>query len=279
LWGPESTGAVPDGRRERKKSRTRQDLVEAATKLFAAQGFSNTTIEQITELADVSTRTFFRHFASKEEVLFPQRYHTDALLSAVADQPEASSDLRAIRDAFIGLLTFDEAGLQRALLFRKAVRSDPALEGRELAVRRQFHRYLALAVARRHSLDEPDEVAEMVAVLAQSVIALAFDQWADSDGQADLEKLLSRKFDLADRIVSAEGSAEHPAGPRSEALRRGGARARRGAGPVLIVRRLGRGGFLGEVAAERASGRKVGIPGVRPVEPAGRRERAAVGMQ
>src|SRR6202012_5109241 len=129
----------------------------------------------------------------------PQRYHTDALLSAVVGQPEASSDLRAIRDAFIGLLTFDEAGLQRALLFHKAVRSDPALEGRELAVRRQFRHYLALAVARRRGLDSPDEMADVVAAVAQSVIALAFDQWTDSDGQADLEKLLSRKFDLADR--------------------------------------------------------------------------------
>lgn len=125
LWGSESAEAVPDGRRERKKSRTRQDLVEAATKLFAAQGFSNTTVEEITELADVSVRTFFRHFASKEEVLFPQRYHTDALLSAVADQPEASSDLRAIRDAFISLLTFDEAGNEHCCSARPCGRTLP----------------------------------------------------------------------------------------------------------------------------------------------------------
>jgi hypothetical protein len=44
----------------------------------------------------------------------------------------------------------------------------------------------------------------MSAALAQSVIALAFDEWADSDGEADLEKLLGRKFDLADRVVSAQ---------------------------------------------------------------------------
>jgi AcrR family transcriptional regulator len=212
LWGPESAEAEPDGRRERKKSRTRQDLVEAATRLFAAQGFSKTTVEQITNLADVSVRTFFRHFSSKEEVLFPKRYHTDALLAAVAAQADAPSELRVIRDAFAGLLAFDEAGLQRALLFRKAVRSDPALEGRELAMQRQFTRYLALAVARRRGLDQPDETAEMVAALAQSVIALAFDQWTDSDGQADLGKLLNQKFDLADRIVSAQEPLAQEAG-------------------------------------------------------------------
>jgi AcrR family transcriptional regulator len=205
-WGSETGLSVPDGRRERKKSRTRQDLVDAATQLFASQGYSNTTIEQITELADLSTRTFFRHFASKEDVLFPRRFHTEALLAAVAGQPEASNDLRAIRDAFVGLLTFDEVALRGALLFRKAVRSDPALEGRDLAMQRQFRYYLALAVARRRGLDEPDELAETAAALAQALIVLAFDQWADSDGEADLEKLLGRKFDLADRIVSAQTS-------------------------------------------------------------------------
>jgi AcrR family transcriptional regulator len=217
-WASQSGETVPDGRRERKKSRTRQDLVEAATHLFAAQGYSNTTIEQITDLADVSARTFFRHFASKEEVLFPQRFHTEALLAAVAQQPETSNDLQAIRDAFAGLLHFDEAGLQRALLFRKAVRSDPALEGRDLAMLRQFRHYLAVAVARRHGLDEPDELAGLVAALAQAVIHLAFDQWVESDGEAGLEELLSRNFDLAGHIVSppisktARGRAMRAAG-------------------------------------------------------------------
>jgi hypothetical protein len=43
-----------------------------------------------------------------------------------------------------------------------------------------------LAAARRRGLDEPDELAEMAAALAQGVIALAFDQWANSGGEADL---------------------------------------------------------------------------------------------
>ncbi|HEX3965647.1 MAG TPA: TetR family transcriptional regulator [Trebonia sp.] len=216
-WSPEAGGDAP-GRRERKKSRTRQDLVDAATKLFAAQGYANTTLEQITDLADVSTRTFFRYFASKEEVLFPQRFHTEALLAAVADQPETSNDLRAAQDAFTGLLPFDEAGLQRALLFRKAVRSDPALEGRHLELQRQFCHYLALAIARRRGLDEPDEMAVMAAALAQTVIALAFDEWTDSGGEADLEKLLGRKFDQVGLVISAPGSGpERGRAPRAAA--------------------------------------------------------------
>ena len=64
-WALEES-EVPESRRERKKSRTHDDLVAAATQLFATNGYEQTSIEQITELVDVSPRTFFRHFGSKD---------------------------------------------------------------------------------------------------------------------------------------------------------------------------------------------------------------------
>jgi AcrR family transcriptional regulator len=201
-WAPATTPSVPDGRRERKKSRTHDDLVAAATQLFATQGYEATSIEQITNLADVSPRTFFRHFASKEDVLFPKSFRTEELMTALSGQPQSSNDLHAFRDAYVGMLPTDEATLQQALLLKKAVRSTSALEGRNLALQRQFRSHLAIAVARRHGLDAPDERTELVAALAEAVIHLVFDQWADSDGQADLRVLLVRQFDLMDQILA-----------------------------------------------------------------------------
>lgn len=59
------------GLRERKRQRTRQALIRAAMRLFEEKGYEQTTVAEIAASAEVSTKTFFNHFASKDEVLFP----------------------------------------------------------------------------------------------------------------------------------------------------------------------------------------------------------------
>jgi len=90
------------GRRDRKKDETRQALREAAHRLFAEKGFSRTTIDDITEAADVSRRTFFRYYDSKDDLL-----RTDvadllpvmlaALRARPADEPPLAAILGALR--------------------------------------------------------------------------------------------------------------------------------------------------------------------------------------
>ena len=58
------------GRRSRKKQRTRDDLIAAGDYLFATQGFDATTTTDIADRADVSQRTLFRHFPTKESLLY-----------------------------------------------------------------------------------------------------------------------------------------------------------------------------------------------------------------
>jgi AcrR family transcriptional regulator len=59
------------GLRDRKRQRTRQALISAAMRLFQEKGYEQTTVAEIAAAAEVSTKTFFNHFASKDEVLFP----------------------------------------------------------------------------------------------------------------------------------------------------------------------------------------------------------------
>lgn len=61
--------AASHGRRERKRVETERRILDSAMALFAKQGFHDTTIEQITEAADIGKGTFFNYFSGKEQLL------------------------------------------------------------------------------------------------------------------------------------------------------------------------------------------------------------------
>ena len=63
------SGRAPRGRRERRTAETRERLFRAALDLFAKMGFTETTVEDITESADVGKGTFFNYFPSKDHIL------------------------------------------------------------------------------------------------------------------------------------------------------------------------------------------------------------------
>lgn len=87
------------GRRERKKAQTRQSIADAAMRLFLQRGFDAVTVAEIAEAADVAVSTLFKHFPTKEALVFSR---DDAIASglvrAVTDRPAGTPVLHAIRD-------------------------------------------------------------------------------------------------------------------------------------------------------------------------------------
>ncbi|MDN3260911.1 TetR/AcrR family transcriptional regulator [Streptomyces sp. CSDS2] len=61
--------SAPTGRRERNKQRMAGRLYDAALTLFQQKGYDETTIDEITELADTARGTFFNHFPQKEDLI------------------------------------------------------------------------------------------------------------------------------------------------------------------------------------------------------------------
>jgi AcrR family transcriptional regulator len=89
--------APTGGRRDRKKTETRMALREAAHRLFAEKGFSGTTIDDITEAADVSRRTFFRYYDSKDDLLTTDVADLlPVMLAALQRRPADEKPLRSI---------------------------------------------------------------------------------------------------------------------------------------------------------------------------------------
>jgi AcrR family transcriptional regulator len=85
------------GLRERKKLRTRETIVEVALRLFATQGYDETTIAQIADEAEVSPSTFFAYFHTKEAVVF-DRY--DEAIALLAEHIEQRPPKQTTVDAF-----------------------------------------------------------------------------------------------------------------------------------------------------------------------------------
>ena len=86
------------GLRERKKAQTRAAIQEHALRLFKAQGYAETTIEQIADAADVSQSTFFRYFPTKEDVVLHDELDP-FLIAALKIQPAEVDPINAVRAA------------------------------------------------------------------------------------------------------------------------------------------------------------------------------------
>jgi AcrR family transcriptional regulator len=112
----------------------RERLESAALELFTRHGFTATTVPQITERAGLTTRTFFRHFADKREVLFADEGDLPSLAARmIAEAPASATPMEIIADNFGAVAAAQFAGGAELFRARKAViDSDEGLHEREL---------------------------------------------------------------------------------------------------------------------------------------------------
>jgi AcrR family transcriptional regulator len=190
------------GLRERRKRNTRRSLEDAALRLFARDGFDGTTIEAIAAEAEVSPRTFFRYFASKDDVLNPEREQRQAQLADEmrrgADEPVG--DLALVVRALVTLAPHFEAEREQMALRRQAAESSAVLRGRLLDVLISWERAVARAVADRHGTDRNDLGAVVTAAAAVHVWQVAMSRWL-RDPDADLAEQIELAFAMLERVA------------------------------------------------------------------------------
>lgn len=159
------------GLRERKKQRTRKEIVEAALRLFAERGYAQTTLAEIAAAADIAPRTFFAYFPSKEAVLFCDA-ETDlaSLQEALDARPEGVTATATMRTWIAGRLERwgSDANLQ---IHKQLVKDVESLAAQERHMLHRFEAVLRRGVAR--DLGEPPEALRPTLVAAAAIAALS----------------------------------------------------------------------------------------------------------
>ncbi|MBB2988705.1 AcrR family transcriptional regulator [Mycolicibacterium iranicum] len=181
-------GADQPSLRERKKTRTRETVRREAFRLFQLNGYAQTTIDQIAEAADVSPRTFFRYFPTKESVLFSDDLFSpiiDEFLAAPADLSPVAAYRHAAAQVFAAMAGPD---YEYIIARQKLLYSLPEAKGALWNEHVGAIRVLTTAMAQR--LDRPADDYQL-RVIAGAIIGvfLAASDGAPMSGEAFLDAL------------------------------------------------------------------------------------------
>ncbi len=157
---------------ERRRSRVRSALMDSALRRFELDGYDATTVADIADDADISTRTFFRYFADKEDVLFPndRAAYEVAERTLVEELDGRSAPFEAMMTALDAVADALEASRERLQARARVIAATPALRGREQLKYLQWQDDLLPLVVERGT--PPDETS-----LAMSV---AFGLWREA---------------------------------------------------------------------------------------------------
>ena len=192
-----------------RSERTRVALRRAATELFAAQGVEATSAEQIAEAAGVTVRTFYRHYASKHDLLFAD-YDTGLqwFRKALAGRPAGEPLLESVRAAIFAF-PYDVQALTQMAAFR-AEELDPE---RIVGHMRQVEADLADAVAEhlgRRTEDRALDVVVTSRVIAAAVFG-AMEVWMQREvrSMADLADLTQATLAALEKGLGPDGMFRH----------------------------------------------------------------------
>ena len=209
---------VTGGRRERKKHATSVALQGAAVQLFREKGFAETTVEEIAEAADVSTRTFFRYFHSKEAVLFSdeEELHeqwVDALRSRPASEPvltvlrEASHEMAAEYSDDLAKLRW-ELGARERRITSHLIRSTG-----------EWETVVATEVAHRMGLAAYELRPRLTAAAASAAWRIAQTRWVRDREGRPLATHLDEAFDALAELTEPTAIDVRTPAPTNEKAR------------------------------------------------------------
>ncbi|MEU9081312.1 TetR family transcriptional regulator [Streptomyces sp. NPDC048357] len=194
--------------RERKKLRTRQALIDTALELFTTRGFSGVTLDELCDAVDVSKRTFFRNFTSKEDVaMAPTQDLWGAFLHELEScEPDDRPVAEMLQQTLFAALQqmVEEGWARRVLLSRRLAESTPSIDAHGLHFCHETSRTALETLHRRFDLAAPDDLRPRLALdMLVAAFHCALDSWTSRPGTPALSDL---QTDLRNAFTALPGS-------------------------------------------------------------------------
>jgi AcrR family transcriptional regulator len=208
-----SASSTELGLRERKKRRTRRALRDAAVRLADERGYDAVTVEDIAQAVEVSARTFFNYFASKEDAITGiDDEEIREVAAALAARPADESPVAALRAVMIGRSMETAVNHEAALAKMRVVRANPSLVGAFHAAWGRYEAALVDVVAWRCGLDPEVDTYPSVVVAAALAVSRAINlRWRDSPDGTPLPIMIAAALDnLAAGLTPPTASASRP---------------------------------------------------------------------
>lgn len=188
----DTTTAAAPGLRERKRRATRRAILLAAIEVVRERGFEAATIDEISRIADVSPRTFFNYFSSKEEAIVgdgPALPDDDVLDAFVAARGPVLSDLIEIFAASVSLAVND----QELILLRRAIMKDNSeMSARRFARLHEFEHDVMSLIERRLEAEDPagdpgarHQRARLYGLVSIAAMRTGWLSWMDAGDTGD----------------------------------------------------------------------------------------------
>jgi AcrR family transcriptional regulator len=205
------TSPEPPGLRERKRRATRRAIQSAALQVVRERGLDGATVDEIARIADVSPRTFFNYFPSKEDAILgeaPTLAGNPEIDWFVADRgPILRGLARVVVDGSTRLLSDPDLVKERRALSKMY----PELGVRRMANVHRFEEELTELALRRLQAEDPqlsdDEAADrarLVALTAFAFIRHAWFAWLDHPGDSPgLPDLVERAFEVGAELITS----------------------------------------------------------------------------
>lgn len=175
----------------------RDEIGRIAIELFVERGFDEVTVDDIAEASGTSQRTFFRYFATKDEIVLDLIHRlTRRLLHALEARPADEGAVTALRRAYATTSHVEPTNRERVRQLARVLSSAPVLRARAHGEHVSDAEVLLAPLGARMGLSPDDPRVRVLATAASAVAAVEFYRWADEGRSSDPSEPIEAAFDL-----------------------------------------------------------------------------------